>query len=120
MMRGARKTASRLHNVLSALPGWNAGGGTQSASIAGVVGYATDAAIVLEVARKVLLGLATRDPHPVFGDDGFADAARTEAVATLDWAERWIEWRTLNHWQRTRGLLVGDPLPDNPDQTGGI
>jgi len=116
MMRGTRKTASRLHDVLSALPGWNAGGGVQSASIEGVVGYAADATMMLEISRQVLRGLATRDPHPVFGDDDFADSARTEAIATLDWAERWLVWRTLNNWQRTRGLLVGDPLPDSPDR----
>lgn len=111
MMRGTRKLAERLERALSAVPGWNAGGGTQSSTIAGVAGYANDAETAIAAARVVLRGMASRDPHPVLGDDGWAEESRDEARAAIDWLERWVDWRRARNWQPVKALPVGTTLP---------
>jgi len=111
MMKDARNVAARFRDCISRIPGWNAGGGTQSASIAGLSGYASDAAVALSVSVKILTGLGSRDPHPKLGDDGYANDVRVDAMDALDWFERWTMWRNSNNWAPTRSIRVGDPIP---------
>lgn len=88
----------RLRNIASDVPG--AGFGTQSATISGISSFAVDAAAWMELNRKVLDGVLAPRPHPEFGDDGYQDARRQEALEALAWGEQWIVWRKADQWGR--------------------
>lgn len=92
------KVSGRLRAAVDSVPKPSLGAGTQSASLAGMLCYARDMAIVQQGLSAVLRGITAPAPHPEFGDDGYREDARETALEALDWMERWARWRNAHGW----------------------
>lgn len=109
------KTAlQRLEGLVTAVPKPIAGGGTQSASSSGFIGYALDMQILQEVVRVVLVASTCREPHPQLGDDGHQREVRDRAIKALFWCERWIELRNREGWEPKRFTFMQE-IPGDSD-----
>jgi hypothetical protein len=99
-MKWSDKDASRRLLVLVGQVPAPTGFGTQSATVTGLANYSADMRPFTRVLRAVLTATACPAPDPEFGDDGYRDEMRRDALEALDWAEAWVLWRNENNWQR--------------------
>lgn len=103
-----RALAWRLRNVLEQIPA-TGNAGTQSASTAGFIQHSRDAQTFNNFARVVLLEIARRplkrDEIELAGEEDEEESA--DALSAMDRLERWLAWRTAQHWQW--GPLVHSP-----------
>lgn len=99
----------RLRDIVDAVPGYNIGGSTQSTALPGICSYAVDMAVVQRVTREVMKGLCAPTPDREWGDDGYREEMRKQTLDALDWAEKWVEWRSASGWSsdHTKRCLYG-------------
>ena len=105
---GTFEAAKRLRSIGQTIPGGNIGGGSQSATVAGIASYARDVDIYKMISIKVLNALAAPNPHPTFGDDGYQSEMREDAIEALIWGESWIQWRVKHGWTSADRTRFGD------------
>lgn len=108
--KATRDLAWRLRNVLAEIPA-TGNAGTQSASTTGFIQHSKDMQTFNNFALRVMLEIARTPLSKADSDWAGEDEAETEdALQIMEKLERWLAWRTSNHW------VYGAPVY-HPNQT---
>lgn len=91
------KTLERLYVVCSQIGDLPRSLVVSSATFHALRGYSADADVGIRLTKDVLLAVLCPDP-PDYGDHGAQEEFRNNALAALEWAERWVEVRRKDNW----------------------